>query len=165
MKPNSPTPFGSRRGPARPAVQVSRIDGIAAHRRNGHQQICSVNTARHRMRIFNNTYGSWEAQRRFWDQAWILQPHFRPMARGVKQLQVPADETNRVAIWENAFPHHRHIFMTRCNKGGWPSRGGRLSKPGMAPASCEKQRLSIDRHLLVRAIQTPIHRSVYARQE
>jgi LPS sulfotransferase NodH len=25
-------------------------------------------------------------------------------------------ETNRVAIWENAFPNHRHIFMTRRNK-------------------------------------------------
>jgi LPS sulfotransferase NodH len=26
------------------------------------------------------------------------------------------EETNRVAIWENAFPNHRHIFMTRRNK-------------------------------------------------
>jgi LPS sulfotransferase NodH len=25
-------------------------------------------------------------------------------------------ETNRVAIWENAFPNHHHIFMTRRNK-------------------------------------------------
>jgi LPS sulfotransferase NodH len=28
----------------------------------------------------------------------------------------PPEEHNRVAIWENAFPNHRHIFMTRRNK-------------------------------------------------
>lgn len=28
----------------------------------------------------------------------------------------PQDERNRPAIWEHAFPNHRHIFMTRRNK-------------------------------------------------
>ena len=28
----------------------------------------------------------------------------------------PVEENNRAAIWENAFPNHRHIFMTRRNK-------------------------------------------------
>ena len=28
----------------------------------------------------------------------------------------PAEENNRVAIWQSAFPNHHHIFMTRRNK-------------------------------------------------
>ena len=28
----------------------------------------------------------------------------------------PPEETNRVRIWDHAFPNHKHIFMTRRNK-------------------------------------------------
>lgn len=45
------------------------------------------------------------------------EPHFsRLMTQMIQFPGCPPGESNRPAIWENAFPHHRHIFMTRRNK-------------------------------------------------
>ena len=47
----------------------------------------------------------------------FYEPAFGQHIELFKQFpECPPDESNRVAIWENAFPNHRHIFMTRRNK-------------------------------------------------
>ena len=69
-----------------------------------------------------------ELQRRLWKSAstanGILglkhsfhEPHFTALIEWLRQFPgCPPHELNRVHIWEHAFPHHRHIFMTRRNK-------------------------------------------------
>jgi trehalose 2-sulfotransferase len=45
------------------------------------------------------------------------EPHFTQLIETFRKFpDSPATEVNRVRIWENAFPNHRHIFMTRRNK-------------------------------------------------
>jgi LPS sulfotransferase NodH len=45
------------------------------------------------------------------------EPHFTQLIETFRKfLGSPANEVNRVRIWENVFPNHRHIFMTRRNK-------------------------------------------------
>lgn len=45
------------------------------------------------------------------------EPHFTKLVETFRQFPgCPAQETNRVRIWEHAFPAHKHIFMTRRNK-------------------------------------------------
>jgi LPS sulfotransferase NodH len=45
------------------------------------------------------------------------EPHFAMWIEQFRQFPgCPADEFNRVRVWENALPNHRHIFMTRRNK-------------------------------------------------
>ena len=45
------------------------------------------------------------------------EPHFTKLLELFRQFPgCAADENNRVRIWENTFPSHRHIFMTRRNK-------------------------------------------------
>ena len=47
----------------------------------------------------------------------FCEPAFSEMIQILKAFPTcPAEENNRVAIWEYAFPNHRHIFMTRRNK-------------------------------------------------
>lgn len=43
--------------------------------------------------------------------------HFTTLIETFRQFPgCPAHEKNRVRIWENALPNHKHIFMTRRNK-------------------------------------------------
>ena len=45
------------------------------------------------------------------------EPHFSKLIEEMHEFPTcPPEETNRVAVWEHAFPNHRHIFMTRRNK-------------------------------------------------
>jgi trehalose 2-sulfotransferase len=45
------------------------------------------------------------------------EPHFTKLIETFRTFPgCPANERNRVKIWENALPNHRHIFMTRRNK-------------------------------------------------
>jgi LPS sulfotransferase NodH len=45
------------------------------------------------------------------------EPHFSQLMDQMRQFPgCPPGESNRPAVWEHAFPHHRHIFMTRRNK-------------------------------------------------
>ena len=45
------------------------------------------------------------------------EPHFGQLIDEMRQFpDCPSKEMNRPAVWEHAFPHHRHIFMTRRNK-------------------------------------------------
>ena len=45
------------------------------------------------------------------------EPHFGQLIETFRKFpNCPKDERNRTEIWEHAFPHHRHIFMTRRNK-------------------------------------------------
>jgi LPS sulfotransferase NodH len=45
------------------------------------------------------------------------EPHFSQLLELFRKFPTcPEDERNRAKIWESAFPHHRHIFMTRRNK-------------------------------------------------
>lgn len=45
------------------------------------------------------------------------EPAFSQLIEILRRLPTcPRGETNRVGIWENAFPNHHHIFMTRRNK-------------------------------------------------
>ena len=45
------------------------------------------------------------------------EPHFTTWLERFRQFPgCPANEVNRVRIWEHALPNHRHIFMTRRNK-------------------------------------------------
>jgi trehalose 2-sulfotransferase len=47
----------------------------------------------------------------------FYEPHFSRLIEALRQFPICApQETNRVRIWESAFPNHRHIFMTRRNK-------------------------------------------------
>jgi LPS sulfotransferase NodH len=47
----------------------------------------------------------------------FYEPHFTTLIEIFRQLPgcLP-NERNRVKVWENAFPAHKHIFMTRRNK-------------------------------------------------
>lgn len=45
------------------------------------------------------------------------EPHFSRVIETFRKFpNCPRAERNRTAIWEHAFPNHRHIFMTRRNK-------------------------------------------------
>jgi LPS sulfotransferase NodH len=45
------------------------------------------------------------------------EPHFTKLIETFRKFPgCPANEVNRVRIWENALPNHKHIFMTRRNK-------------------------------------------------
>jgi LPS sulfotransferase NodH len=45
------------------------------------------------------------------------EPHFSQLMDQMREFPTcPHAEPNRTAIWESAFPNHRHIFMTRRNK-------------------------------------------------
>lgn len=45
------------------------------------------------------------------------EPHFTKLIEMLRQFPgCSAEETDRVKIWENALPNHKHIFMTRRNK-------------------------------------------------
>jgi LPS sulfotransferase NodH len=45
------------------------------------------------------------------------EPHFTKLIETFRKFPgCPANENNRVRIWENALPNHNHIFMTRRNK-------------------------------------------------
>ncbi|HSL31890.1 MAG TPA: Stf0 family sulfotransferase [Anaerolineales bacterium] len=45
------------------------------------------------------------------------EPHFSQLLETFRKFPgCPPQEENRAKIWENAFPNHRHIFMTRRNK-------------------------------------------------
>lgn len=47
----------------------------------------------------------------------FYEPHFGQLIETIRKFpNCPQEETNRTAIWEYAFPNHRHIFMTRRNK-------------------------------------------------
>lgn len=47
----------------------------------------------------------------------LYQPYFSQVIDTFRQFPgCPQVETPRAAIWEHAFPNHRHIFMTRRNK-------------------------------------------------
>jgi len=47
----------------------------------------------------------------------LYEPHFSRIIQTFRNFpDCPPGEHNRTAIWENAFPNHRHIFMTRRNK-------------------------------------------------
>jgi trehalose 2-sulfotransferase len=47
----------------------------------------------------------------------FFEPNFSKVIEVLKGIpDCPSEENNRAAIWENAFPNHRHIFMTRRNK-------------------------------------------------
>jgi LPS sulfotransferase NodH len=47
----------------------------------------------------------------------FYEPHFGQLVETLRKFpNCPLAETNRTAIWEYAFPNHRHIFMTRRNK-------------------------------------------------
>jgi trehalose 2-sulfotransferase len=47
----------------------------------------------------------------------FYEPHFSQLIETLRNFpNCPQKETNRTAIWEYAFPNHRHIFMTRRNK-------------------------------------------------
>lgn len=45
------------------------------------------------------------------------EPRFSRLIEELRQFPTcPSAQTNRTAIWEYAFPNHKHIFMTRRNK-------------------------------------------------
>ena len=45
------------------------------------------------------------------------EPHFSQLLETFRHFpDCPKQERNRAAIWEHAFPNHRHVFMTRRNK-------------------------------------------------
>ena len=45
------------------------------------------------------------------------EPHFTNLVEIFRHFPgCPANEPNRVRVWEHALPNHRHIFMTRRNK-------------------------------------------------
>ena len=45
------------------------------------------------------------------------EPHFNQLIGTLRKFpNCPQKENSRTAIWEHAFPNHRHIFMTRRNK-------------------------------------------------
>ena len=47
----------------------------------------------------------------------FCEPRFSQILETFRQFPTcPPNERNRTAIWESAFPHHKHIFMTRRNK-------------------------------------------------
>lgn len=47
----------------------------------------------------------------------FCEPHFSQLIETIRKFpNCPTEESNRTAIWEDAFPNHRHIFMTRRNK-------------------------------------------------
>ncbi len=47
----------------------------------------------------------------------FYEPNFSKLIETFKGFpNCPPEENNRTAIWENAFPNQRHIFMTRRNK-------------------------------------------------
>jgi LPS sulfotransferase NodH len=47
----------------------------------------------------------------------FCEPHFSQLIQLFRKFPTcPDRETNRAKIWEYAFPHHKHIFMTRRNK-------------------------------------------------
>jgi len=61
--------------------------------------------------VASTTNGVWGLKHSFYE------PSFSQLIEVFKRFpNYPPDENNRVAIWENAFPNHRHIFMTRRNK-------------------------------------------------
>jgi LPS sulfotransferase NodH len=69
-----------------------------------------------------------ELQRHLWDIAStangvlaIKQSFYEPNFNQLMDIfrgfpNCPPEENNRAVIWENAFPNHQHIFMTRRNK-------------------------------------------------
>jgi len=47
----------------------------------------------------------------------FYEPHFGELIELFRTFPTcPQEETNRVRVWEHAFPNHKHIFMTRRNK-------------------------------------------------
>ena len=47
----------------------------------------------------------------------LHEPNFSQLIKSFRKFpNCPPEENNRTIIWENAFPNHRHIFMTRRNK-------------------------------------------------
>jgi len=47
----------------------------------------------------------------------FYEPHHGQLLEAFRAFpNCPENESNRARIWENAFPNHRHIFMTRRNK-------------------------------------------------
>lgn len=47
----------------------------------------------------------------------FYQPHFSQLTETLRKFPACSpDETRRTVIWEQVFPEHRHIFMTRRNK-------------------------------------------------
>jgi len=45
------------------------------------------------------------------------EPHFSQLTETLRKFPAcPPTATSRTAVWENVFPNHRHIFMTRRNK-------------------------------------------------
>jgi LPS sulfotransferase NodH len=61
--------------------------------------------------IASTDNGVWGLKHSFYE------PAFSRLIETLKEFPTcPPEETNRTAIWESAFPNHRHIFMTRRNK-------------------------------------------------
>lgn len=47
----------------------------------------------------------------------FYEPHFSQLIETLRKFPVcPPNVTKRTAVWEQVFPNHRHIFMTRRNK-------------------------------------------------
>ena len=47
----------------------------------------------------------------------FYEPHFTQLIETLRQFPAcPPTATKRTAVWEQVFPNHRHIFMTRRNK-------------------------------------------------
>ncbi|HKJ38765.1 MAG TPA: Stf0 family sulfotransferase [Anaerolineales bacterium] len=73
----------------------------------------------------------------------FYEPHFSQLIETLRKLPAcPSEPISRTEVWEQVFPNHRHIFMTRRNKirlavswwraiqsGEWHIPSGELRKP------------------------------------
>ncbi len=75
----------------------------------------------------------------------FYEPHFSQLTETLQKFPAcPPEETSRTKIWENIFPNHRHIFMTRRNKVRLAVSWWRAIQSGEWHLSTDEQRKSID---------------------
>ena len=75
----------------------------------------------------------------------FYEPHFSQLIETLRKLPAcPADATQRTQVWENIFPNHRHIFMTRRNKIRLAVSWWRAIQSGEWHLSSDEQRKPID---------------------
>src|SRR6266508_4052780 len=101
-------------------MQGSRIQGIAGkpgewlYKQNlfqDYNQTSHAELQKYLWNVASTANGVWGLKHSFYE------PNFSQLIQFFKGFpNCPPEENNRVAIWENAFPNHRHIFMTRRNK-------------------------------------------------
>jgi LPS sulfotransferase NodH len=75
----------------------------------------------------------------------FYEPHFSQLTETLRKFPAcPPEETSRTKIWENIFPDHRHIFMTRRNKIRLAVSWWRAIQSGEWHLSPNEQRKAVD---------------------